>query len=69
MALDKAKKGTTHRGYHWVYHAPLSGLVLFDYREGRGREGPRIVSKISKDSFKPMAMRYMMTMTIVRALR
>ncbi len=47
--LDKAKKarpngssgrGTTHRGYHWVYHAPLSRLVLFDYREGRGREGP-----------------------------
>ena len=38
--LDKAKKGTTHKGYHWVYHAPLSRLVLFDYREGRGREGP-----------------------------
>jgi len=38
--LDKAKKGTTHRGYHWVYHAPLARLVLFDYREGRGREGP-----------------------------
>jgi len=38
--LDKAKKGTTHCGYHWVYHAPLSRLVLFDYREGRGREGP-----------------------------
>ena len=38
--LDKAKKGTTHRGYYWVYHAPLSRLVLFDYREGRGREGP-----------------------------
>lgn len=33
-------RGTTHRGYHWVYHAPLSRLVLFDYREGRGREGP-----------------------------
>lgn len=39
--LDKAKRGTTHRGYHWVYHAPLSRLVLFDYREGRGREGPQ----------------------------
>ena len=39
--LDKAKKGTTHRGYHWVYHAPLCRLVLFDYREGRGREGPQ----------------------------
>ena len=39
--LDKTKKGTTHRGYHWVYHAPLKRLVLFDYREGRGREGPQ----------------------------
>jgi transposase len=38
--LDKDKKGTTHRGFHWVYHAPQEGLVLFDYREGRGREGP-----------------------------
>ncbi len=38
--LDKDKKGTTHRGYHWVYHAPEERLVLFDYREGRGREGP-----------------------------
>jgi len=38
--LDKDKKGTTHRGYHWVYHAPIEQLVLFDYREGRGREGP-----------------------------
>ena len=39
--LDKDKKGTTHRGYHWVYHAPQERLVLFDYREGRGREGPQ----------------------------
>ena len=47
--LDKDKKArptgssgrvATHRGYHWVYHAPVSRLVLFDYREGRGREGP-----------------------------
>ena len=47
--LDKDKKarptgssgrGATHRGYHWVYHAPVCRLVLFDYREGRGREGP-----------------------------
>jgi transposase len=37
---DKDKKGSTHRGYHWVYHAPQERLVLFDYREGRGREGP-----------------------------
>lgn len=38
--LDKDKKGTTHRGYHWVYYVPIERLVLFDYREGRGREGP-----------------------------
>ncbi len=38
--LDKTKKGTTHRGYHWVYYAPVARLVLFDYREGRGGEGP-----------------------------
>ena len=38
--MDKDKKGATHRGYHWVYHAPINRLVLFDYREGRGREGP-----------------------------
>lgn len=39
--LDKEKKGTTHRGFHWVYHSPVKQMVLFDYREGRGREGPQ----------------------------
>lgn len=43
--LDKDKKGTTHRGFHWVYHAPVKKLVLFDYRQGRGREGPRDLLK------------------------
>jgi transposase len=38
--LDKDKKGTTHRGYFWVYHNSIDRLVWFDYREGRGREGP-----------------------------
>jgi len=39
--LDKRKKGTTHRGYYWVYHSPPEHIVFFDYQEGRGREGPR----------------------------
>ena len=39
--LDKDKKGAAHRGYYWVYHNSIDGLVLFDYREGRGREGPQ----------------------------
>jgi hypothetical protein len=39
--LDKEKKGTTHRGYLWVYHNSLKDLVLSDYQMGRGREGPK----------------------------
>lgn len=36
----KDKPGATHKGYHWVYHNPLSKTVLFDYKKSRGREGP-----------------------------
>jgi transposase len=47
--LDKDKKGTSagsvHRGYYWVYHNSIEGLVWFDYREGRGREGPAEILK------------------------
>lgn len=34
--LDSEKKGATHQGYYWVYHAPLEGIVLFDYSPTRG---------------------------------
>jgi len=43
--LDKDKKGETHRGYYWVYHNSIEGLVLFDYQMGRGREGPKQMLK------------------------
>jgi transposase len=43
--LDKEKKGTTHRGYYWVYQNSILKLVLFDYRQGRGREGPEEMLK------------------------
>ncbi len=43
--LDKNIKGKTHLGYYWVYRDPVSGLVLFDYRKGRGREGPADILK------------------------
>jgi len=39
--LDQMTKGTTHRGYYWVYNSPPEDIVFFDYQEGRGREGPR----------------------------
>lgn len=45
QVLDKSKKGKTHRGYHWVYYSPLERMVLFDYRDGRSREGPQQLLK------------------------
>lgn len=39
--LDKNKKSDTHKGYYWVYHSPVSNTVCFQYRKGRGREGPK----------------------------
>ena len=38
--LDSDKKNATHQGYYWVYQCNASKGVLFDYRTGRGREGP-----------------------------
>lgn len=43
--LDKDKKGTTHRGWFWVYQNSILRLVLFDYRQSRGREGPEEMLK------------------------
>jgi transposase len=43
--LDKDKKGTTHRGYFWVYQSSVERLVLFDYRQGRDKEGPEEMLK------------------------
>lgn len=44
--LDEMTKGKTHLGYYWVYHNSNEKIVLFDYNEGRSREGPQ---KILKD--------------------
>src|SRR5690554_7837652 len=33
--LDPRKKNKTQLGYYWVYHAPISKLVLFDYSPTR----------------------------------
>ena len=39
--LDKNKKGKTHLGYYWAYHAPLARVVVFDYQKGRGTDAAR----------------------------
>ena len=41
QVLDKLKKGTTHRGYYWVYHDVESGLVVYEYDQSRGQIAPR----------------------------
>lgn len=38
---DTKKKRTTHQGYQWVYSSPQNGLVIFQYRKGRGMHGPK----------------------------
>ncbi len=34
---DRAKKGTTHLGVMWVYHAVRQRVVIFDYQRGHGK--------------------------------
>jgi transposase len=43
--LDENKKGKTHLGYYWVYHNSEQKIVLFNYQQGRGREGPEEILK------------------------
>jgi transposase len=43
--LESGKPGSTHKGYHWAYYDPVNKLVLFDYRPGRGKAGPKEILK------------------------
>ena len=43
--LESDNPGSTHKGYYWAYYDPASKLVLFDYRPGRGKEGPKQILK------------------------
>ena len=38
--LDKDKSGASHKGFYRVYQNSIDKIVIFDYQEGRGREGP-----------------------------
>jgi len=39
------KKGATHKGYHWVYHLPREGIVVFDYQKSRSKSAPEATLK------------------------
>jgi transposase len=43
--LDRNKKGTNQLGYQWGYRGKDQKRGVFDYREGRGRDGPRRILK------------------------
>jgi len=43
---DSHKVRSLHTGYHWVYHSPVEGLVLFKYDKSRSAKVP---SKFLKD--------------------
>lgn len=45
QVMTDEKKNSTHQGYYWVYQSHHDKLVLFDYRSGRGREGPATILK------------------------
>lgn len=38
---DSKKEGSLHKGYQWLFRAPLKRLVLFKYHKGRNREVPQ----------------------------
>lgn len=42
---NSSGQAKTHRGWYWTYRDPQSGMVLFDYHESRGREGPQNMLK------------------------
>jgi transposase len=43
--LREDKAGKSHLGYMWLYRKPQDGSVLFDYRGGRGMDGPLDILK------------------------
>jgi transposase len=43
--LKSEKNGACHLGYYWAIHAPIDGLVLFEYQQGRDQQGPKVLLK------------------------
>jgi transposase len=39
--LDSLREGSTHKGYYWVFYAPLSHLIMFIYHKSRGGDAPK----------------------------
>lgn len=42
---DSLKVGSTHKGYYWVFYAPVSHLIMFIYHKSRSGDAPKEVLK------------------------
>ena len=63
--LASEKKGKAHLGYQWFYRdAAASGLVLFDYRRGRGVHG--VMERLSDFPGYPQTDGYQANETYLR---
>jgi transposase len=58
MCRHARAEGKNHQAYLWQYSRP-GGTVVFDFRLGRGRDGPKRSWDSSKAFFKPTAMQRM----------
>jgi transposase len=67
--LDKDKKGTTYRGYYWVYHNSVLRLVIFEYQPGRGKEYPENILKDFKGYLQTDGYPGMIFLNIKKILR
>ena len=52
QVLVRDKKGKSHRGYFWVYHAPLENITAFVYSKSRARAGPNKFLKAFKGTLQ-----------------
>jgi len=39
--IDRVKKGSTHKGYYWIYYNTLNKLVIYKYEPGRDGQCPK----------------------------
>ncbi|MBK9734332.1 MAG: transposase [Saprospiraceae bacterium] len=56
--MDNKHKQGINKGYMWVMASVQLQYVCFEYRDGRGREGPMDSFKHIEETFKLTLMKY-----------
>ena len=55
--LDNKKKDKAHLGYYWVYDAPISKFVMFDYSPTRANSAALPILQTLEAICKPTVIR------------